>query len=263
MLESRSPGSSESAFVTLTYQDSSLPMKFSSFDSALLPTLDPLDVQLFLKRLRKKFEPLRLRYYLAGEYGDETFRPHYHLALWGLPPEILAGPDGTGEPLLSLWGKGHVFAGDLTFESAAYIAGYVTKKMTSEDDPRLEGREPEFARMSRGIGKGFVPLMAKALENHDDTWYTRYHDAPAVVRINNRIRPLGRYLVGRLRLDLGFPEAVDKDGKPLGYAKAPKDKPLPWVSTAAFVAAADKAQRQQECANLEAKFKATKRRGVI
>ena len=73
MLESFSH--SDATFVTLTYD----PEKYSG------ESLRPEDVTKFLKRLRRKLEPKKLRYYLVGEYGDKTGRPHYHIALFGFP----------------------------------------------------------------------------------------------------------------------------------------------------------------------------------
>ena len=61
--------SSFSIFVTLTYDDEHVPLDFS---------VNKRDVQLFHKRLRKHFPSADLRYYLVSEYGDHTFRPHYH-----------------------------------------------------------------------------------------------------------------------------------------------------------------------------------------
>ena len=67
--------SSESSFITLTYDDENLPENGS---------LCPSHVRDWLKRIRKKVEPRKLRYFLVGEYGDETKRPHYHVALFGV-----------------------------------------------------------------------------------------------------------------------------------------------------------------------------------
>ena len=67
MLEAMCHG--DNAFVTLTYEDDNV------------RSLVPKDPQDWLKRIRKAVEPLRLRYYLVGEYGDISERPHYHVAL--------------------------------------------------------------------------------------------------------------------------------------------------------------------------------------
>ena len=151
----------ENAFVTLTYSDQTLPLT-----SQKLPTLDRKDLDDWLKRFRSTISPLKIRFYGVGEYGDETQRPHYHVALFGYPPckygmsryrhYVNCCPNC--DLIRDTWKKGNIFLGTLETESAQYIAGYVTKKMTSKSDPRLEGRKPEFAAMSRkpGIGADFM-----------------------------------------------------------------------------------------------------------
>ena len=61
------------AYITLTYNDDHLPANGS---------LQPRDLQLFWKRLRKARTP-GIRYYACGEYGDQTARPHYHAIIFG------------------------------------------------------------------------------------------------------------------------------------------------------------------------------------
>ena len=73
----------DNAFVTLTYADDQLPDGNS---------LCPEDVTKFLKRLRKRIDPVKIRYFLCGEYGEgSTSRPHYHLILFGLPSCVRVG----------------------------------------------------------------------------------------------------------------------------------------------------------------------------
>lgn len=137
------------SFLTLTY--------------AVSPdSLCKRDCQLFLKRLRKKLD-MPIRYYLCGEYGDRTFRPHYHCCLFGSDfscdrVTFKSTDSGTlyySELLTSVWGLGHTLVGDLTFESAAYVARYCTKKITGPTAvDHYQGREPEFALMSRRPGIG-------------------------------------------------------------------------------------------------------------
>lgn len=87
-----------------------------------------------------------------------------------------------------------------------YVAGYVTKKMTSKDDPRLEGRHPEFARMSTRKGLGFSAMHEVASElmklGLDDT----ETDVPSALRHGSSIMPLGRYLRRELRSLVGDPK---------------------------------------------------------
>jgi len=93
--------------------------------------------------------------------------------------------------------------GDLTEQSASYIAGYVTKKMTRKDDERLNGRLPEFARMSNrpGIGLGMMDEIASDIlkSGMED----RLEDVPTAISYGGRNLPLGPYLRRALRLRIG------------------------------------------------------------
>lgn len=199
----------DNAFVTLTYSDDNLVLGDGR------PSLEPVHLQLFLKRLRKSYEPIRLRYFGCGEYGDKTERPHYHLALFNYPTCVYFGSRyqtrasccENCDRVLAAWGLGHVMLGTLTPDSAQYISGYVTKKMTGKADLRLLGRHPEFARMSLrpGIGAGFVPEIAASLIAHNLEY--SIEDVPVALRHGKRLLPLGRYLRGRLR------EAIGRDKK--------------------------------------------------
>ena len=181
----------KSSFVTLTYAPEFVPE-----GNTLVPK-HPSD---FLKKLRHHFPPKSIRYYLVGEYGDQTERPHYHLALFGVGPE-------SQDLVARTWGMGHVLCGDLTPESAQYVAGYVTKKMTHADDPRLDGRYPEFARMSLkpGIGSGSLETIARALNTGLGSFVAKNaEDVPSFLRFGDKTYPLGRYLRTKLRVALDF-----------------------------------------------------------
>lgn len=190
-----------SSFVTLTYE---VPPEGD--------TLVPKDLQDWLKRLRKEIEPQRIRYYAVGEYGDNTQRPHYHIALFGYEPCRLGQSTYTRfrknccpqcDRIRDTWGNGLVYVGSLEVSSAQYIAGYVTKKMTSKSDPRLNGRYPEFARMSLkpGIGADAVWDIVSTLRQFDlDRTQV---DVPSTLRHGKKLLPLGRYLRRKIRIALG------------------------------------------------------------
>lgn len=206
---------SDSAFVTLTY-------RFTEMNENGQPVVVPKHTQDWLKRLRKEIYPRKVRYFLVGEYGSETQRPHYHVALFGYPScsrGFTTYSRGGDEPNCCLhcklihrtWKLGRVAVGSLERESAQYIAGYTTKKMTQADDVRLEGRHPEFARMSLrpGIGADFVPHIAQAMVHH--ALEQSEGDVPVTLRHGMKELPLGRYLRKKLRAEIGRPEQAPKE----------------------------------------------------
>lgn len=93
--------------------------------------------------------------------------------------------------------------GELNPKSMMYVAGYINKKMTKADDPRLEGRWPEFSRMSNrpGIGHGMMHEVASCLLEHG--FGEDNVDVPVTLRHGSREYPLGRYLRRNLRRMLG------------------------------------------------------------
>lgn len=148
----------ENAFLTLTYDDEHLPEGGS---------LSVVDCQLFLKRLRERLAPKRIRFFLAGEYGEKLGRPHYHAIVFGwFPPDAVCVKRCgelslyTSSMLSDAWGNGNTSVGMVSFDSACYVANYATKKITSnrgEEAKRLAGRRAEFLTMSRrpGIGRSW------------------------------------------------------------------------------------------------------------
>jgi len=153
-------------FITLTYRDDALTYGVKpNGDQTAHGVLIPRHLELFWKRLRKWFGH-RIGYYACGEYGDKSSRPHYHACVFGLVFEdktVFEIKDGNtlyhSRTLDSLWTHGHCYFGDVTFESAAYVARYCMKKSMGKDRLRYErdGITPEFARMSRrpAIGKNW------------------------------------------------------------------------------------------------------------
>lgn len=155
------------AYVTLTYKDETIPEN---------GTLRYRDYQLFMKRLVKHFRPHKIRFYMCGEYGTQTNRPHYHAILFNvrfedqqLHSENVQGNRLYSSPTLDrIWQLGHGLIGEVTFESAAYVARYITTKITGQlaeshyERLTLDGEiirlEPEFNHMSLkpGIGKRWL-----------------------------------------------------------------------------------------------------------
>jgi hypothetical protein len=188
----------ENCFITLTYKE--IPKDAS---------LSKVDLQLFIKRLRKKFaypgkmpvfddagrlqyytSPFKkykyrfgqvktqpayktIRYYACGEYGPITYRPHYHLCIFGVdfPDKYLWSTSKAGYPIYrsdlleSLWTLGYSSIGPVTEETAGYTARYILKKQLGEIEVQAAhyyGRQPEFSLSSRRPGIG-------------STWFEKYH----------------------------------------------------------------------------------------
>lgn len=160
-------------FITLTYDEDHIPEDWS---------LDKTVFQKFMKRLRKRFAHLRIRYFHCGEYGEQFGRPHYHACLFGIDfPDRVRFSEScdTSAILESVWGLGFCTVGDVNFESAAYVARYVMKKVTGEAALDHYGRvnpvtgewfrcEPEYTTMSRRPGIGAPWLSEFGEETYRD-----------------------------------------------------------------------------------------------
>lgn len=167
-----------SAFLTLTYDNKHLPHTAEG-----LPTLVLRDLQLFMKRLRKHYENTSnqsVRFFACGEYGETTYRPHYHVLLLSHSfNDLRIQTTGSEYNLYSsatlseLWTAGNSVIGDVTFESAAYVARYCMKKLKPANPHYhhfYSGRTPEFIVMSRrpGIGADYLNKYANEMYAHDN-----------------------------------------------------------------------------------------------
>lgn len=156
----------DNCFITLTYNDQHLPADRS---------LDVRHFQLFMKRLRKRFGS-GIRFFHCGEYGERYGRPHYHACIFGFDfsDKVLWKVSNgnrlyTSATLSELWPYGFSSIGDVTFQSAAYVARYILKKINGESavehyryidsqTGEIFQRRPEYTTMSRrpGIGQGWL-----------------------------------------------------------------------------------------------------------
>jgi len=181
-------GFSENSFITLTINETNM-NKYR--------TLIKSEHQKFMKRLRKKSsviraelgkEPKKIRYFHCGEYGSKKDRPHYHTLLFNFDfPDKYIWDKRDGyrvyrSPMLEeLWTMGFSSIGEVTYESCAYVARYILKKMTGTlgkeyyKKVNFETGEhwkvlPEYTTMSRrpGIGKKWIK------ENYSDVYPKDY-----------------------------------------------------------------------------------------
>lgn len=179
----------DNCFITLTFSQEHLPANMS---------LDVSYFQKFMKRLRKRYGS-GVRFYHCGEYGERFGRPHYHACLFNFdfPDKYFWRRSKEGHPIFrspsleALWPFGLSEVGTVTFQSAAYVARYIMKKVNGRDaddhysfvDPttgEIFSRKPEYTTMSRrpGIGKGWF-----------DKFSSDVYPSDVVIMNGKRMRP--------------------------------------------------------------------------
>lgn len=124
------------------------------------------------KYWRKGIDPefTEIKFYGCGEYGDRNARPHFHIMLFGyMPDDLIPASDYNDKfvdiseqgynyyvsPTLNkIWKKGAVLVTEASWETAAYTARYVMKKLKgfASEFYATNCIEPEFVRMSQGLG---------------------------------------------------------------------------------------------------------------
>ena len=165
----------DNVFITLTYNPENLPP-----DCGLVKK----DFTKFMKKLRhhvKKTSDKKIKFFMCGEYGDKSNRPHYHAVIfnhnfddWVYLYDSPAGnPLYTSPSLEKIWGQGFVNVGTVCFESAAYVARYILKKINGDMAEKIDEStglrhydrinsytgeisevHPEYCTMSRGGTNG-------------------------------------------------------------------------------------------------------------
>lgn len=213
----------ETFWTTLTYQDVFLPRRYYDLNrneefANSFGTLSPRDIELFIKRLRKILFPTRIRYFIVGEYGETTQRPHYHVCIFGAGEKTLisamckAWIDPVSKYPLGIVDRKH--CGPLTRKNARYTVGYTIKKLTKVDDVRLDGRYPEFIRCSKGIGVEFAKRFADSIRNSSGMAHIlNTGDIPRAVRYDGRMWPLDRYLREKILDHLGLKNVLLEKGQ--------------------------------------------------
>lgn len=164
-------------FLTLTYDNDHVPVSPNGFLTLDIPKKDvsgkyiSSHVQLFLKRLRYYNEDNNkwpLKYYMCGEYGSESMRPHYHIILFNCEISNLLGEkyanqakmgnlllDGKQEFKCDSWPCGHITVGDFSMGSVGYTLKYISKDSQVGKFDR-DDRVREYSRMSKSLGDNYL-----------------------------------------------------------------------------------------------------------
>jgi hypothetical protein len=169
----------ENCFITLTFNNEELLKRDNPW------SVDVNDFQLFMKKFRKRYNK-HIRFFHCGEYGEKTFRPHYHALIFGHDFRIPSikntvkkygskkYPLYESSELTTLWGRGHTTVGELNFDTASYTARYVTKKIKGDASKihinpttgEVSKINDVYCTMSRANGIGF-----DAYQKYKDNWY--------------------------------------------------------------------------------------------
>ncbi len=155
-------------FTTHTYRPEEVPICEDPETGEELQTLKKQHVQEWLKRLRRMLRttpwstsstPPQVRYYVSGEYGTKTERPHYHAILFGLDSRY-------EEMIKKSWTAGFSCVRPAERINIGYTLKYTLKGLSQEDDPQLRGRQPQFALMSKRppLGTSFLPKVAESVK---------------------------------------------------------------------------------------------------
>lgn len=189
-LEAKKYKPDECWFLTLTYDDEHIPIgQVINKETGEIKqniTLKKEDLTLFLKRLRDRYKyhynHEGIRFYAAGEYGETTRRPHYHLCMFNMPifselervkENELGQRIWTNKEIEKLWGKGFIAIARQSWETAAYTARYMLKKQKGKDAEwfyKSQGIIPEFTQMSRkpGIAKEYYDQNFQKIYKNDE-----------------------------------------------------------------------------------------------
>lgn len=141
-------------FITLTYEDSHVPMEFASDGLPLFYTTSKRDVQLWFKRIRKRCvsDLGRIRYFIVSEFGENTGRPHYHAIVF---TDVRCSLDYMTEAINETWQKGYI--NDVQYLKGngglRYVANYITKALDCYKTFALMSRRP-------GLGISYVEAQA-------------------------------------------------------------------------------------------------------
>lgn len=172
----------DNLFVTLTYEQE--PRK----------GLSKRDVQLWLKKLRKKMSPKKFKYYLVGEYGTNTGRSHYHAILFNV----------TENDFQDTWQHGFVKVGTVTPKSLMYTTKYHTN--VEKNNKLVYWYNKEFTLSSKNLGANYISKNRHFHKSRPEKCYYQYHEQKM---------PLPRYYKEKLytRAERNKMNQIAKDGK--------------------------------------------------
>lgn len=153
-------------FVTLTYDTDHVPITRNGYLN-----LCKRDVQLYMKKVRKRLPGKKVKYYCAGEYGEKNWRPHYHIIMF----------NATEDSIIDAWDQGNVWIGKVEPASVAYTLKYICKVQRAGYRPG-DDRQKEFSVMSKRLGANYLSrdMLAWHLADVENRVYCNLFDGMKV-----------------------------------------------------------------------------------
>lgn len=141
-------------FITLTYAEKGI------------ISLCKDDAKLFIKALRNQTKIKGIKYYMVGEYGERTFRPHYHALIFNISNNV----DLATIQIAKAWNKGLIHVGNVNAKSINYTTKYMIQKYSTLLDTLPQ---PPFTLMSKGLGLGYIgqKIDGELVLNQRGTWH--------------------------------------------------------------------------------------------
>lgn len=168
-------------FITLTYDDDHI-----LFDNLGNPSVHRPHIQSFFKVLRKLIYPSKIRYFGIAEYGPRTFRPHYHVIIFGWPSSF-----DLYSTIKRSWSHGqNITLTALIDAQIMYVCRYHTDKGFTP-----KNYEPTFTFMSRNPGIGFSYTQDPAVRSY---YHADPNRAVSATLEGGKKTSLGRYLRTKL-----------------------------------------------------------------
>lgn len=187
------------SFLTLTYDDDNLPEDYS---------VQKTVAQTFMKSLRHQLYPHKIRFLTCGEYGELTLRPHYHSLIFGYDfrsdrkfYKENANGDRlyTSELLSKCWTFGQALLGDVSYQSAAYVARYVMKKINGDEAARHYLRTHPKTGLTVQVQPEFMlPSMRPGIGS---SWFEKYKSdvfPSDFLVVDGKQHPVPRYYLKKL-----------------------------------------------------------------
>lgn len=133
-----------------------------------MPYLSHYDAKCFLKRFRyhlnKEKNNETLRYYVMGEYGPRTYRPHFHLLLFF---ESNISPEKVTSFVYSSWSYGRISVDRVEKNATSYVTRYASGSFILPPFYDLSATKPRLSHSLNFGGKVYDSILQSIKDNDE------------------------------------------------------------------------------------------------